>query len=150
MDFTLTEAQRELAALTRKILDSSDAPWADLVKAGVVPEHPDEFGVLEQCAVLVELGRAVSPVPYLPTMVASSALAGFGTPEQRERWLTPGTVLSVALADDVDGAKTTVPFASTAAFAASMSVTPNTGSHIEPGPWIGLIAPIAAPSISMN
>ncbi len=115
MDFTLTEAQRELAALTRKILDSSDAPWADLVKAGVVPEHPDEFGVLEQCAVLVELGRAVSPAPYLPTMVASSALAEFGTPEQRERWLTPGTVLSVALADDIDGAKTTVPFASTAA-----------------------------------
>jgi alkylation response protein AidB-like acyl-CoA dehydrogenase len=115
MDFTLTEAQRELAALTRKILDSSDAPWADLVRAGVVPEHPDEFGVLEQCAVLVELGRAVSPAPYLPTVVASSALAEFGTPEQRERWLTPGTVLSVALADDVDGAKTTVPFASTAA-----------------------------------
>lgn len=114
MDFTLTEAQRELAALTRKILDSSDAPWADLVKAGVVPEHPDEFGVLEQCAVLVELGRAVSPVPYLPTMVASSALAEFGTAEQRERWLTPGTVLSVALADDIDGAKTAVPFASTA------------------------------------
>ena len=108
MDFTLTEAQRELAALTRKILDSSDTPWADLVKAGVVPEHPDEFGVLEQCAVLVELGRAVSSVPYLPTMVASSALARFGTPPK------PGTVLSVALVDDPSGAKTTVPFAATA------------------------------------
>ncbi|MFS8097100.1 acyl-CoA dehydrogenase [Lentzea alba] len=108
MDFTLTEAQRELAALTRKILDSSDAPWADLVKAGVVPEHPDEFGVLEQCSVLVELGRAVSDVPYLPTAVASSALAKFGTPP------AAGTVLSLALVDDLDGAKTTVPFATTA------------------------------------
>jgi alkylation response protein AidB-like acyl-CoA dehydrogenase len=108
MDFTLTEAQRELAALTRKILDSSDTPWADLVKAGVVPEHPDEFGVLEQCAVLVELGRAVAAVPYLPTMVAASALAEFGTPPKH------GTVLSVALVDDPSGAKTTVPFASTA------------------------------------
>src|SRR5687768_6747015 len=108
MDFTLTEAQRELAALTRKILDSSDAAWPDLVKSGVVPESPDEFGVLEQCSVLVELGRAVSDVPYLPTAVASSALAEFGTPDQRSQWLTPGTVLSVALAEDTSGAKTTV------------------------------------------
>ncbi|MFJ8958106.1 acyl-CoA dehydrogenase family protein [Lentzea sp. NPDC102401] len=114
MDFTLTEAQRELAALTRKILDSSDSPWLDLVKSGVVPEQPDDFGVLEQCSVLIELGRAVSPVPYLPATVAASALAEFGTPEQRERWLTPGTVLSVALAE-ADGVKTTVPFARTAA-----------------------------------
>ncbi|MFI6095930.1 acyl-CoA dehydrogenase family protein [Lentzea sp. NPDC051213] len=115
MDFTLTEAQRELAALTRKILESSDSPWLDLVKSGVVPEQPDEFGVLEQCAVLVELGRAVATVPYLPTMVASTALAEFGTPEQRSRWLTAGTQLSVALAEDTAGAKTTVPFASTSA-----------------------------------
>jgi alkylation response protein AidB-like acyl-CoA dehydrogenase len=114
VDFTLTEAQRELAALTRKILDSSDSPWLDLVKSGVVPEQPDEFGVLEQCSVLIELGRAVSPVPYLPATVAASALAEFGTPEQRERWLTPGTVLSVALSE-ANGVKTTVPFASTAA-----------------------------------
>lgn len=114
MDFTLTEAQRELAALTRKILDSSDTPWPDLVKSGVVPELPDEFGVLEQCSVLVELGRAVSPVPYLPTTVAASALAEFGTPDQRDRWLKPGTVLSVALSE-AGGLKTTVPFASDAA-----------------------------------
>jgi 3-oxocholest-4-en-26-oyl-CoA dehydrogenase beta subunit len=114
MDFTLTEAQRELAALTRKILDSSADPWPDLVKSGVVPESPDEFGVLEQCSVLIELGRAVAAVPYLPTMVAAAALAEFGTAEQRSRWLTPGTVLSVALAE-ADGAKTTVPFATSAA-----------------------------------
>ena len=114
MDFTLTEAQRELAALTRKILDSSDTVWLDLVKSGVVPEQPDEFGVLEQCSVLAELGRAVAGVPYLPTMVAASALAEFGTEEQRARWLTPGTVLSVALSEDTAGAKTTVPFALTA------------------------------------
>lgn len=114
MDFTLTEAQRELAALTRKILDSSDSPWTDLVRSGVVPEQPGEFGVLEQCAVLVELGRAVSDVPYLPTTVAASALTEFGTPEQRARWLTPGIVLSVALSE-ADGVKTTVPFTSTAA-----------------------------------
>lgn len=113
MDFTLTEAQRELAALTRKILDSSDSPWPDLVKSGVVPEQPDEFGVLEQCSVLVELGRAVAAVPYLPATVAASALAEFGTADQRSRWLTPGTVLSVALSE-ADGVQTAVPFARTA------------------------------------
>ncbi|MET9232047.1 acyl-CoA dehydrogenase family protein [Lentzea sp. NPDC003310] len=111
MDFTLTEAQRELAALTRKILDSSDTPWLDLVKSGVVPEDPAELGVLEQCSVLVELGRAVSDVPYLPTAVAAAALAEFGTPEQRR--FAPGTVLSVALTES-GGVLTTVPFARTA------------------------------------
>lgn len=105
MDFTLTEAQRELAALTRKILDSSDTPWPDLVKSGVVPEDPAEFDVLEHCAVLVELGRAVAHVPYLPTVLAQKALARSGT---------PGTVLSVALAQDQNGSYTAVPFATTA------------------------------------
>jgi hypothetical protein len=109
VDFTLTEAQRELGALTRKILDSSDTPWLDLVRSGVVPESPDEFGVLEQCSVLIELGRAVSAVPYLPTMVASTALAEFGS-----RTYEPGTVLSVALTES-GGVMTTVPFASSAA-----------------------------------
>lgn len=107
MDFTLTEAQRELAALTRKILVSSDTPWPDLVKSGVVPEDPAEFGVLEHCAVLVELGRAVATVPYLPTVLAQQALAQFDVPR-------PGTVFSVALTEDENGAKTTVPFATTA------------------------------------
>ncbi|ANZ41037.1 hypothetical protein BBK82_38730 [Lentzea guizhouensis] len=108
MDFTLTEAQRELAALTRKIVESSDAPWTDLVKAGVVPEDPAEFGVLEHCAVLVELGRAVAAVPYLPTTLAQTALAAAG------RRVDPGTVLSIALAEDSSGAKTAVPFAMSA------------------------------------
>ncbi|GGU17805.1 acyl-CoA dehydrogenase family protein [Lentzea flava] len=107
MDFTLTEAQRELAALTRKILDSSDHPWPDLVKSGVVPEDPAEFGVLEHCAVMVELGRAVAAVPYLPTVLAQQALAQFDTPR-------PGAVLSLALVEDETGAKTTVPFATIA------------------------------------
>src|SRR5689334_10190770 len=100
MDFTLTEAQRELAALTRKILDSSDTPWLDLVKSGVVPEDPAEFGILEHCAVLVELGRAVGEVPYLPAVLARQALAQFGGSLP-----AAGTVLSIALADDQNGAK---------------------------------------------
>ena len=36
MDFTLTEAQEELAGLARKILAERDSPWADLAAAGVL------------------------------------------------------------------------------------------------------------------
>ncbi len=36
MDFTFSEAQDELAGLTRKILAERDAPWADLAAAGVL------------------------------------------------------------------------------------------------------------------
>ncbi|TWP54095.1 acyl-CoA dehydrogenase [Lentzea tibetensis] len=147
MDFALTEAQLELAALTRKIvadqltpaLRESGAPelWPALAKAGVLsavlPEDAggSGFGLLEQCAVLVELGRAVAPVPYLPSIVAVSALATFGTADQRSKWLDRAAsgeiVLSVALAEDLGdpttsaervdggwvltGAKTTVPAA---------------------------------------
>lgn len=127
MDFDLTEAQRELAALTREILagrvtaerlrdaDAKDrfdtALWADLAGAGVLaaglPEAVggDGLGVLARCAVLIELGRAVAPVPYLSSiMTAAAALAEFGTPEQRERWAAPAArgelVLTAALGPD--------------------------------------------------
>ena len=36
MDFGLTEAQAELAGLTRKILAERDAPWGNLAAAGVL------------------------------------------------------------------------------------------------------------------
>ncbi|GLZ31790.1 acyl-CoA dehydrogenase [Lentzea sp. NBRC 105346] len=133
MDFALTEAQRELAALTRKILSGpADHLWSDLASAGVLaaalPEEVggDGFGVLEQCAVLVELGRAVAPVPYLPTIVAASALARFGTPAQKAKWLVARQpVLTIAfegevVAEEIEdgwqltGEKITVPYGTTA------------------------------------
>jgi alkylation response protein AidB-like acyl-CoA dehydrogenase len=96
MDFSFTEAQQELAALTRSILaavtperlraaesgpDRFDpALWASLQQAGVL--SVTDFGLLEQCSVLVELGRAVAAVPYLASVVvAGSALAEFGSPD---------------------------------------------------------------------
>lgn len=109
MDFSFTEAQQELAGLTRSIL--ADVPedrrraaeagpdrfdpalWTALDSAGIL--SVTDFGLLEQCSVLVELGRAVAPVPYLPSVVvAASALAKFGTPE------SPSLVRTAALADD--------------------------------------------------
>ena len=121
MDFVQTEEHRELAALTREILADrltaerlraagtfDRALWDDLARAGVLSAGlpatvgGDGLGVLAQCAVLIELGRAVAPVPYLSSIVTAAAtLAESGTDAQRERWATPAArgelVLTAAL-----------------------------------------------------
>lgn len=131
MDFAFTEAQGDLAELTRRIATDLATPerlrkleqaerlfdpdlWAVLAEAGVVAAALPEtaggsgLGLLEQCSVLIELGRTLAPVPYLPTVVlACSALARFGTPEQVTRWVRPAVtgrlVLSVALTEPDGG-----------------------------------------------
>jgi 3-oxocholest-4-en-26-oyl-CoA dehydrogenase beta subunit len=114
MDFSLSEAQTELAGLTRKILAGRDAPerqWADLASAGVLAAALPEslggagLGLLEQCSVLTELGRAASPAPYLASVVlGASAIAEFGSSSQQRRWAAPAgngsVVLTVALAEE--------------------------------------------------
>jgi len=128
MDFTHTDAQHDLGGLTRKILSDrvtqerlrevetgpnrlDRALWTQLAAAGLVaaalPESVDGggFGLLEQCSVLIELGRTVAPVPYLACIVmAASAVARFGTEDQRARWAVPageGTlILTAALTED--------------------------------------------------
>ena len=119
MDFTFSEAQEELAGLTRKILAERDAPWADLAAAGVLaatlPAELDGagLGMLEQCSVLIELGRAVSDVPYLASIVlGAGALAEFGSASLCDRWAVPAgrgdVVLTAALAEE-DGDDPRVP-----------------------------------------
>ena len=113
MDFTLNEAQDELGGLARKILAERESPWADLAAAGVLAAGlPASLGgagleLLEQCSVLVELGRSVSEVPYLASIVlGAGAIASFGTPEQQERWARPagqGTVVLTAALAEEDG-----------------------------------------------
>jgi len=127
MDFTLNEAERELADLTRKILNGRLTPermraveagdgfdralWADLAGAGILSAALPEalegagLGLLAQCCVLTELGRAVAPVPYLASIVlGAGALARFGTPQQQERWAAPAgrgeVILTAALAEE--------------------------------------------------
>ena len=127
MDFTLTQAQQDLGALAREILADQCTPqrlreieagdirfdpvlWAALARAGVLsaalPESAggDGLGLLEQCAVLAEIGRAVAPAPYLATIVlGAAALARFGTGGQRERWAAPAArgelIIAAALAE---------------------------------------------------
>ncbi len=128
MDFSLTEAQQDLAGLTRSILADHATPerlrevesgadrfdrqlWTDLAKTGVLSAALPEsaggggFGLLEQCSVLIELGRAVAPVPYLASIaMAGSALARFGTESQRSQWVVPASagelVLTAALIEE--------------------------------------------------
>ena len=59
-----------------------------MLSAGL-PESLDgaDAGLLAQCAVLTEIGRAIAPVPYLEAIVlGAGAVARFGTPEQQRRW----------------------------------------------------------------
>jgi 3-oxocholest-4-en-26-oyl-CoA dehydrogenase beta subunit len=111
MDFTLSEAQEELGGLARKILAEREEPWADLAAAGVLaaglpgPLDGAGLGLLEQCSVLIELGRSASEVPYLASIVlGAGAIASFGTALQQERWARPAgqgsVVLTAALAEE--------------------------------------------------
>jgi acyl-CoA dehydrogenase len=114
MDFSLNEAQTELAGLARKILAERDTPqrqWAELAAAGVLAAGLPEplggagLGFGEQCSVLAEIGRAVSQVPYLPSVVlGAGAIAEFGDPDQQRRWAGPAgegsTVLTAALSEE--------------------------------------------------
>jgi len=116
MDFSLSETQTELAGLARKILTERDTPerqWADLAAAGVLAAGLPEslggagLGLLEQCSVLSEVGRAVSQVPYLPSIaVGAGAIAAFGSPDQQRRWAAPagdGSVVLTAALSEEDG-----------------------------------------------
>jgi 3-oxocholest-4-en-26-oyl-CoA dehydrogenase beta subunit len=121
MDFGLTEEQTELAGLTRKILAERDAPWGDLAAAGVLAAGLPPalggagLGLLEQCSVLIELGRSASSVPYLTSVVlGAGALAAFGTAAQLQRWAGPagqGTVVLTAALAEEDGDDPRVPSA---------------------------------------
>jgi acyl-CoA dehydrogenase len=119
MDFKLTEAQVALGGLVREIvtthkpLDEFDrALWTELAATGVLAAAlpagagGDGYGLLEQCTILAELGRATAAVPYLSSVVAgASAVARFGSAAQVGRWATPAArgelVLTAAIGSSV-------------------------------------------------
>ena len=138
MNFTQNESQRELAILSRRILTDRLTPerlaaaeaggdrfdpalWASLAGAGILAAALPEslggagLGLLEQCSVLTELGRAVAPVPYLASIVlGAGALAAFGTPDQQRRWAGPagrGELILTAALPEEDGDDPRVPSA---------------------------------------
>lgn len=157
MDFSLTEAQHDLAGLTRRILADHvtadtlgphgsggfDAPlWTVLARSGVLDAALPAavggggFGLLEQCSVLIEIGRAVAPVPYLSSVVQAGSV--LTDPLLAESWLLPvsrgESVLAVALGGSfvatdghLTGTQTAVPFA---AFANALLIEASDGVYI--------------------
>lgn len=129
MDWSFSDEQNELAALTREILtdklteermreiESSMSRidfdlFGALARAGILgialPEDVGGggLGVIEQCRVLVELGRAVAPVPVLASVVLGAMpLAQFGRGDQRQwaRGAAAGdTILTSALTEELN------------------------------------------------
>ncbi|OBK44295.1 acyl-CoA dehydrogenase [Mycobacterium sp. 1081908.1] len=114
MGIALTDDHRELAEVARAFLTAQKARWAarslldatdesrppfwhNLVELGWLGLHVDEehggsgYGLPELVVVVEELGRAVAPGPFVPTVIASAVLAKDGTPEQKSR-LLPGLI----------------------------------------------------------
>ncbi|OBH54749.1 acyl-CoA dehydrogenase [Mycobacterium mantenii] len=114
MGIAITDDHRELADVARgfltsqkarwaarSLLDASDEPrpgfWHNLVELGWLGLHVDEeyggsgFGLPELVVVIEELGRAVAPGPFVPTVIASAVIAKDGTAEQKSR-LLPGLI----------------------------------------------------------
>jgi alkylation response protein AidB-like acyl-CoA dehydrogenase len=128
MDFTLTENQQMVRDLARGILDKemtverlkrveADSEWFDrdlwstLAEAGLLGLAVDEefggmgLGFEEICLFLGEIGRAVAPVPVLPSLLLGGLpIAEFGSPAQKKEWLpllaAGDAILSAALVDD--------------------------------------------------
>jgi alkylation response protein AidB-like acyl-CoA dehydrogenase len=114
MGIALTDDHRELAEVARGFLTSQkaraaarsllDAPeearppfWQGIVELGWLGLHIDEehggsgYGLPELVVVIDELGRAVAPGPFVPTVIASAVIAKDGSAEQKSR-LLPGLI----------------------------------------------------------
>jgi hypothetical protein len=128
MSIALTEDQRALAetvsdflarngarAAARALLTAKDeelpAYWADMAKLGWLGLHlPEEhggsgFGLPELVIVAEELGRAVTPGPFVPTVIASAVLTA-AAPADLQAKLLPGladgsAVGAVALSGEI-------------------------------------------------
>jgi alkylation response protein AidB-like acyl-CoA dehydrogenase len=92
-------AKGRARAAARDLLDAPDETrppfWDDLVALGWLGLHLPEavggsgYGLAELAVVLQELGRAVAPGPFLPTVTASAVIARAGSDDQ-QRELLPG------------------------------------------------------------
>ncbi|GLE52162.1 acyl-CoA dehydrogenase [Mycobacterium montefiorense] len=114
MGIALTDDHRELAEVARSFLTSQkarlaarallDSPeedrptfWSDIAELGWLGLHVDEqhggsgYGLPALVVVIEELGRAVAPGPFVPTVIASAVIAKDGTAEQKSR-LLPGLI----------------------------------------------------------
>lgn len=114
MGIALTDDHRELADVARSFLTAQkaraaarellDAPeenrpvfWDEIAKLGWLGLHIGEvhggsgYGLPELVVIVDELGRAVAPGPFVPTVVASAVIEYAGSDEQKAR-LLPGLI----------------------------------------------------------
>src|SRR4051794_6440445 len=128
MDFGLTDDQRDIQRTARELLGSratpdrvrehaeagttDDALWRELAGLdwpgiAVAEEHGGQgLGAIELSILAEELGRALAPVPFLPTALAATLIEHAGSGDQQARWL-PGLAsgeLTGALGAARDGA----------------------------------------------
>src|SRR3984957_13935409 len=97
MDFSLTDAQQEIARLAGQLLDDGKAdPWKELARSGLLalalPADlgGDGLGVLDTAVLLTEIGRRAVPVPALATLMTGVLpLARGGTRELQRALLPP-------------------------------------------------------------
>ena len=138
MDFSTTEAAADLGGLARTITESVCTPahqreldglgqrfdrdlWTKLIEADVLSAAMPEavggggFGVLEQVAVLVALGRQLAAVPYLYSVVlGAGALAKFGSEALQQDWAAPAVAGQKIIAVALDGEMGQGPVVATA------------------------------------
>ena len=111
MDFSFTEDQNSIRDLVRQVLTDivNDDSLKRLAKEGVwfherawkqladsemlglaIPEDYGGagMGLTELCLLLEQVGRTVAPIPAIETLVSAAlSIAGFGTAEQKDRFL---------------------------------------------------------------
>lgn len=124
MDFSISDEQLQLRDAVKRFCDGEYPPerrgqpvsadrrrerWGMMAELGLTGLTVSEacggsgLGMVEQMGVLEELGRALSPEPYLSTAVISASLIqALGSAEQQEWWLAPIAMgqLRMALALD--------------------------------------------------
>ncbi len=97
MDFSLTDAQQEIARLAGQLLDDGKAdPWKELARSGLlalaVPADlgGEGLGVMDTAVLLTEIGRRAVPVPALATLMTGVLpLARWGNRELQRALLPP-------------------------------------------------------------
>jgi alkylation response protein AidB-like acyl-CoA dehydrogenase len=109
MDFGLSDDQREIQRTARELLGERARPervrehaesgrkdealWRELCGLGwpgiaIAEQYGGQgLGRIELSILCEELGSALAPVPFLPSVLASTLIEQAGSPEQRERWL---------------------------------------------------------------
>ena len=97
MDFSLTDAQQEIARLAGQLLDDGKIdPWKELARSGLLALSlpaglgGEGLGVMDTAVLLTEIGRRAVPVPALATLMTGVLpVARWGNGELQRALLPP-------------------------------------------------------------